>query len=222
MVKRDNHTLLVHGTDWNRLDITDLVTGTLMTERNAPTYVPGQQVEHYLDYFHAGLLLSPDGEWIADNGWVWGSSSLTTAWSLKRWLETNVWESEDGLSRREFFYREHRVDPICWIDSRTLAILGYDESEEDTALRPGLRLFDVVSGDEVHSFSGPEGDLFFDEYLFSCSAEKGTALWDVRSGERLYRDPTFCPIRYHPGTKQFLTLRGEQHIQLSHLDKGSL
>lgn len=221
MTERDNRSLLVHGADWNRVDITDLVTGTVMTERDSPKYVPGQQVEHYLDYFHSGLLLSPNGEWIANNGWMWGSSSLTTTWSLKHWLETNVWESEDGLSRQEFFYREHRVDPICWIDSRTLAIWGYDEDEEDTALSPGLRVFDVVSGEEVRAFCGPEGELFFDEYLFSCSVEKGTAIWDVQTGERLYLDATFCPTRYHPGTKQFLTLRDEVHFQVSRLDKGA-
>lgn len=221
MLDRDNHSLLIHGTDWNRVDITDLDTGKLLTERDSPKYVSGQIPEHYLDYFHSSLLLSPNGEWIADNGWGWGSSSLTVIWNFKQWLETNVWESEDGHSRHELFYREHRVDPLCWIDPKTLAIWGYDKEEEDTALPPILRIFDVISGEEVRSFCGPEGELFFDEYLFSCSAEQGTAIWNVQTGERLHLDTAFCPTRYHPGTRQFLTLIDEASFQMSRLNKAA-
>lgn len=61
--------LMVHGTDWNRLDVSDPVTGTLLTERSLTSYQDGQQQpDHYLDYFHCGLAVSPNREFVADNG----------------------------------------------------------------------------------------------------------------------------------------------------------
>ena len=59
-------TLLIHGTGWNRLDITDPRNGTLLTDRviHANGLVDGRYVraEHDLDYFHGQLLVSPDGD----------------------------------------------------------------------------------------------------------------------------------------------------------------
>lgn len=208
--------LLIHGTDWNRLDISNLTTGELLTTRISPLYDRTQPEAHYLDYFHANLAVSPDAEWIADNGWIWGSASLTTTWSLKNWLESNVWESDDGSSRRKLFNREHRDDPLCWIDARMLAIWGYAEDED--VERPVLRIFDVVSGERKREFSLPEGALFFDTYLFSCSPHRGTAIWDMETGERLHLDPDFHPARYHRATRQFLTLLDEKTFLLSDLE----
>lgn len=80
--------LLVHGTDWNRLDVSDPATGTLLTERAPTSYQQGQdRPEHYLDYFHCGLVVSPNGEYVADNGWVWYPDGMVTTWSLRRWLQ---------------------------------------------------------------------------------------------------------------------------------------
>ncbi|RYG21582.1 hypothetical protein EON82_18565, partial [bacterium] len=56
----DGRTLLVHGTDWNRLDVSDPETGEVMTTREPTSCVDAGDVpEHYLDYFHAGLSVSP-------------------------------------------------------------------------------------------------------------------------------------------------------------------
>jgi predicted NAD-dependent protein-ADP-ribosyltransferase YbiA (DUF1768 family) len=52
--------LLVHATAWNRLDVSDPATGELLTSRGPTSYQSGEaQPDHYLDYFHAGLLVSP-------------------------------------------------------------------------------------------------------------------------------------------------------------------
>lgn len=64
----DGRTLLIHGTEWNRLDISDPRTGELLSIRTTPHYHrEGKNDDHYLDYFHCGLTVSPDQEWVVDN-----------------------------------------------------------------------------------------------------------------------------------------------------------
>ena len=114
-VEINGRTLLVHATAWNRLDVSDPRTGKLLTERGPTFYQTGQsEPAHYLDYFHAGLMASPNGEWIADNGWIWHPVGAVRIWSLRKWVEENVWESEDGpslrtLCRRDYFWGK----PLC-------------------------------------------------------------------------------------------------------------
>ena len=111
---------------------------------------------------------------------------------------------------------------MCWVGARTLALWGYGTDEE--ALIPAAWMFDVASGEqwaeEVGWFAGPSGDLVFDGYLFSFSEQDGMAVWDVATGERLLRDPTLCPTRYHRGARQFLTLLPDGAFQVSRLREG--
>ena len=128
-----------------------------------------------------------------------------TTWNLQQWLQHNVWESEDGPSKKSFYNRWYYWDgPLCWIDDHTLAVWGYGRDEE--WLLPAVQLFDVVLGEEKNWFIGPSGTLFFDDYLFSCSPQTGFSTWDVATGERLLHLPDICPSHYHHGTKQFLRL----------------
>ena len=77
------------------------MTGRLLTER---TYAPPPggkgRPEHYLDYFHGTLAVSPDQQWIVDDGWVWAPAGIPRTWNFRRWIEENPWESEDGPSVR--------------------------------------------------------------------------------------------------------------------------
>jgi hypothetical protein len=215
-VDYDGRTLLIHGTDWNRLDISDPRAGTRLTVRPSPTSHrdPTYDDPHYIDYFHGRLAISPDYSWIADDGWVWHPMGEVVTWSLADWLARNVWESEDGPSRRDLCWGDYWDQPLCWLDDRTLAVWGRggrDRSE------PEVRIFDVPAGTELHRFTGPYGSLFFDRYLFSCSSRSGTAVWDVASGELLHQDPTCRPTHYHPGTGQFLALNPDGTFVTSQL-----
>jgi hypothetical protein len=213
----DGRLRLVHGTDWNRLDISDPRTGALLTDRSPTSYRRGEQrPEHYLDYFHGGLAVSPGGDWVVDNGWVWHPVGSITAWSLHRWLKDNPWESEDGPSKRGLCDRDYFWDgPLCWIDDRTVAVWGYGNDEEN--LIPAALLFDVESGRLVRWFAGPVGSLAFDRYLFSYSAEEGTSVWDVATGEWLLHDASFCPTAYHPGAGCFITALPGGRFRLTRL-----
>ncbi len=234
----DGRLLLIHGTAWNRLDVSDPKTGELLTERTLPTYQRGNPLPgHYLDYFHCGLTVSSNHEWVADNGWVWSPVGVVSTWNLRRWVQDNVWESEDGASKKTLCWRAYYWDgPLCWINDQTLAVWGY--GRDDEWLIPAVRIFDVESGKELRWFPGSVGgtkvsssgtitmrwavggSLMFADYLFSFAEGYGTSVCDVVTGERLLLDPSFCPMRYHRGTKQFLTLLPDEGFQVSRLLKG--
>ena len=220
----DGRAVLIHGTGWNRLDVSDPRTGERLTPReHAPPQQDGTRPEHYLDYFHGGLAVSPDGRFVSDNGWVWSPVGAVVVWDLRRWLRENPWESEDGPSRRSLCWRDYFWDgPLCWIGNDRLAVWGY--GTDDEWLVPAVRVFDAASGREVYWFAGPRGELTFDGELFSNDLVEGTSVWDVDTGERLLRDAAFCPYRYHSGAKTFLTLLPGGHYRLSRLrrSKGAI
>lgn len=219
--RRDGRLLLVHGTAWNRLDVSDPRTATLLTHREYPATESDEiRPVHFLDYFHGSLSVSPGGEWIVDNGWVWGAAGIILTWSLRRWLDENVWEAEDGPTWRRYCQRWGCWDgPHCWINSTTLAVWGYGADADH--LRPAVLFFDV-SGTGDHPwpdrwFPGPDGTLVFDDYLFSYSPESGTSIWDVETGERLLKLAQFCPTVYHRGARQFITRRSDGTFLVSTL-----
>lgn len=213
--------LLVHGTEWNRLEISDPLSGELITRRAPTNYLEGEtRSEHYLNYFHCGLTISPDQRWIVDNGWIWHPYGVLEAWDLQRWLIHNVWESEDGTSRKTLCWREWFWDgPLCWLENKIIAVYGYGKYEWE--LIPAVCIYDLETGEELRWFPGPHGELAFDEHLFSFSKEQGTAIWDKETGERLLHAPDFCPTSYHPTAKCFLTLQSDGSFILSHLTENT-
>jgi hypothetical protein len=194
----DGRPAVVHGTAWNRLDVSDARTGVLLTQRGPTACARGEdRPPHYLDYFHCGLSVSPGGHFVADNGWAWHPMGAVTAWSLPRWLGENVWESEDGPSKRVMCWRGYYWDgPMCWIDDRRLAVWGY--GRDDEWLVPAAVVYDAATGERTGWFAGPKGSFASDgEHLFSFDPTAGTSAWDVATGERVAHEPDFCPAGYH-------------------------
>jgi hypothetical protein len=203
--ERGRRTLLIHHTAHSRLDVSDPRTGELLTARSLPDQSAGPGSPHYLDYFHGRLTVSPTGEYVADDGWVWHPYGVVSTWSVRRWLAENPWESENGPTRKDLCGRAYFWDgPLCWVGPDRLAVWGY--GQDDEWLRPAVRLFDVTTGTETGWFPGPKGDLAFDGVLFAFDPQEGTTVWDIDTGERLHADPALRPRRYHPGRKAFLTL----------------
>jgi hypothetical protein len=78
---------------------------------------------------------------------------MPVAWDLRAWPDANVWESEDGPTRHRLCQRWYHWDtPMRWIDPTHLAVSGLDDDDEATL--PGVRIFDVTTGDEVRAFVG--------------------------------------------------------------------
>ena len=201
-VERGGRQMVVWAPTWNRLDIVDARNGAALTPRESPVW-NNPRPTHYLDYFHAGISVSPDGRWIADNGWVWHPVGIVVTWSIDRWLHDNVWESEDGDTRRPLAWRDYFWDgPICWLDDTRLGVYGY--GQDDEWLIPALRIFDVVTGDEQRWFPGPRGALTCDRELYSVD-DQGASVWHIERGTRVARDARLVGAAYHPSAKSFLS-----------------
>lgn len=177
----EGRDLVVHATNWNRLEISDPQNGELLTPRAATHY--RDKNPHYLDYFHGALHIAPDGEWIADDGWVWSPAGIVCVWNLKNWLYTNVYESEKGASRRDLNYGWYLWNrPICWLDAHRIAIEGIGDEEGMTI--GGATVFDARSGEQLAQFAGPSGEFWSDGTRLFSVENDGLHLWDVESGAR--------------------------------------
>jgi hypothetical protein len=145
----EGRNVFIHRTAWNRLDAADPATGRSLTDRHiAPYEANGERPAHYLDYFHGQLRPSPEGTFVFDDGWVWHPISIPRVWSVKDWLGSNPWESEDGASILDLAMRDDWNKPACWISDRHLALWGAadwdEEACEETGQGPGVRIFDVT------------------------------------------------------------------------------
>jgi len=95
-LERNGHTLLIHQTQWNRLDITDLTTGQLLTERVIrhekigvdENHVTQFIAENFADFFHGLILVSPNCKRFLSNGWVWHPMGTIACYDLEQFLKT--------------------------------------------------------------------------------------------------------------------------------------
>ena len=195
--------VLVHRSDWNRLDAADPATGQSLTERHIASYEDGaERPEHYLDYFHGQLRPSPGGSRLFDDGWVWHPLSIPRSWSMTAWLASNPWESEDGSSLVDLTMRDDWTTPACWINEHQVALWGLavwdDEKDEEVGRGTGVRIFDVNPRLQSSDGRWPMEldtenvlNLFSDSARLFVAADTGTTVWDFASRTQLAGLPAF-------------------------------
>lgn len=222
-----NQVVAIHRTAWNRLDVSDPSTGALLTERGPTKYSQGEQrPKHYLDYFHGALHLSPSGQEILDDGWIWHPVGMIRAWSLEPWLSGNVWESEAGPSQKSVCARNYYWDHgIAWLDERRVAIAGI--GDDDEAMLEGARIFDMAvpvgastewHGDiswrrELRAFAGPKGQFFSDGHWLYSSEDGGLLRWNFEDGFHTGTVSGFHPTHHHRGARELVELRGSEMLR---------
>jgi hypothetical protein len=216
--KVNGRIVAIHRTDWNRLDVSDPSTGALLTGRSPTSYRRKEErPAHYLDYFHGALHMSPNGVRIADDGWVWAPVGMPATWNLVPWMSSNVWESEDGPTRKVICARHYYWDrAMAWIDDHRIAIGGL--GEDDKVMIDGVRVFEVPApgdGDvacradspwprELTAFAGPAGSFFSDGQVLFSSDQSGLSRWDVNEGCRTGHLHGFKPTHHHRGARELV------------------
>lgn len=129
--ERGGEPHLVHATDWNRLDVTHLISRDCLTERVVRTK-PEPEI-NYMDYFHSGLCVSPSGATMIGNGWHWQPFDARYAWNIDTFLERYEPSHVALESPPTDGYIWNR--PLCFIDETTIAWV-YNRSEDDEIPRP--------------------------------------------------------------------------------------
>ncbi len=204
-----NQTFLIHGTDWNRLDITNLETDELLTDR----IVDCDTDSNYFDYFHSSLLVSPDSKHFTSNGWVWQPYDIITTYSIKEFLQKFELSNIQIDYARTDGYNWDR--PLCWIDNKTIGI-GYNkkEAEDGKGDFPSEIVFvdilenKIVNRIEFEGFGFSEygaviGELFFDsdtKQFIGLNKQNGLLISDI-DGKEIYKDSTLTSHKYSPNHK---------------------
>ena len=219
--------LLVHGTEWNRLDITDPRSGECLTKRNSPAYrYPNSTDAHYLDYFHSSLSISPNSKWIIDDGWMWQPWGLLTSWNINTWLADNVWESEDGKTRRTIHEGDDWDRPLAWIDNERLAVAGYVDEMENEQELPAIFVYNLETQKQEQCFQNRvfaelnRAELVFDEFLIAHLRKSNeTLVIDIKNGNVLHREKQAFFGTYHRPTRQFVTYSKGTDLLVSRFER---
>lgn len=187
------HNQLIHGTQPNRLELSNPSRSRCIRNLRVPK-----------DYHQSSISLAPGGQWLAMNGWIRESMG-----------EVRVLDISDDGPSRPICQRDGYWDgPLVWLGPSRLAVAGLGNL--DVMLLPGIRIFDLESKQELAPIAGPEGPFAFDEYLFCHTPDHGFSAWDIETGQRLFHDPQFHPLAYHPIQKVFLS-QSDQGLLLSQL-----
>ncbi|MEJ2852661.1 MULTISPECIES: hypothetical protein [unclassified Saccharothrix] len=188
---------VVAATAWNRLDAFDAATGRLLTERD-----PSQR---YSDYFHGALHPSPDGRWLACDGWVWHPVGVPEVVDLHSWLHGgHAYAPEDAgrLSLRSYAWDQ----PMAWVDDNTVAIqrMGFDDKE----MLPGVELYTVPGNRLKGLVAGLDGPMWAHGGRLYVAAENGLEVWDPAAGARVALVEGFRPQAHDRATGAFARLSG--------------
>lgn len=133
-LEHNGRVLLIHQTQWNRLDITDLETEELLTKReiiyqesgetetNKWGMFPKMEAKNYIDYFHSLLHISPDGKHFLSNGWIWQPSDNIMCFEIERFLK----EYETCGEHIEY-YRGYAWDRPCAFVGNDMLVIAADK-----------------------------------------------------------------------------------------------
>lgn len=213
-IMHEGHPILIHRTDWNRLDASDPATGHLLTERGPTSYDNGEESPaHYLDYFHGGLHSSPSGKRVLNDGWVWHPAGLANYFDPHNWLRTNVWETEEACHCHSLMQRDDWDLGVAWLDDDRVILqtLIADASLETRRKKVGLAFLLNLITKEIIAFAGPAGRFFSGEggHLFSANDE-GFSLWDIERRCRIGFIAGFTPAYYHPWRRVFVQITKQE------------
>jgi hypothetical protein len=142
-VERGGRVLIIHQTEWNRLDIMDAETGNCLTDRKVdcrlvePSYqradgewVPDKyEEENYIDYFHSLLHVSPDGSYFLSNGWIWHPLGQVTYYHTDDFLK----RYEPSKVSVEYCHVDNWDRPCAFVGDDRF-VIAVDDMRKDDAL----------------------------------------------------------------------------------------
>jgi hypothetical protein len=215
-ISHDGRELVVHRTEWNRLDISDPGTGELLPARESPRHDDPSPDSHYLEFYHGRLTPNSRGNLILDDGWVWHPFGWVYTIDAERWLGVNIWESEDVVRTSGLIDREDWNLGDCWIDDRRVAIRAVGENSDDPATKAfdGARIFDVDKPDNPPQLiAGARGRFLSDgSHLFAVH-DGATDIWSIDDAPEIQGTiETFEPTFVIPSRPALVQVNGTELV----------
>lgn len=121
-LERAGRVLLVHQTAWNRLDVTDPITGGILTKREIIYQKP--KPKNYIDYFHSLLHVSPDSKHFLSNGWIWQPTDNTVCFETDSFLK-----EYEPCGNQIGYARGHAWDRPCAFVGNDMFVIAADKDE---------------------------------------------------------------------------------------------
>ena len=228
---RNNQVHIIHGTDWNRLDITNLDTEEFLTHRTTVND-PG---ENGFDYFHGKLYRSPNEENFVSTGWHWHPVDWMFSLNIDSFLKTyelgeiSINRPDDMVTSECVFDR-----PLYLIDNETIA-WGYNPTNFDAKItqkqRSQLIIQNIQTGKVLEKLpfdyfslepTGNQiyGELYYDlekQYFITFSGTHDFMITN-RKGVEMARQ-SFFPDRYIPLARVALKIQSKSVEILSWSDE---
>ncbi|MCP3921590.1 MAG: hypothetical protein GY714_03300 [Desulfobacterales bacterium] len=231
-------TLIITSTDWDMIDVIDPESKQILTKRKWEELPEDRSEEMHGAEFRSSVYISPNGNWIVEDGWLWHPIGRIIRWDLNQWIENNKWEADDGKSIEILRDAEYSWgNPVSWIDDDNLLVWGY--GNDDDYMLASAVIYDINTCEVKYWFYGPGNNYIIDEYLFSWNhksmwekskmdngsyyqerIDKGMesfSVWDIESGALILKDDQIFPAVYNRKSKIFLTLEGNGKFRLSKL-----
>ena len=227
-IEHNGRVLLIHQTQWNRLDITDLGTEELLTEReiifretgemetNNWGTSPKMESKNYIDYFHSLLHISPDNKHFLSNGWIWQPSDNIMCFETEQFLK-----EYEPCGEHIKYYRGYTWDRPCTFVGNDTLVIAADKDEitaEDGVNESELKepptyhqlLFYKLSEVKarIYTYSGYEGHDTF-PLAYSAKADCDVFTFDE------YGDIAVGELHYEPETEHLIVLSAKGAFELT-------
>ncbi|MDT7783923.1 MAG: hypothetical protein QOF58_2342 [Pseudonocardiales bacterium] len=177
---------VVAATEVCRLDVIDLGTGAVLTER-----------ETDFSEYHGRLTVSPCGRWFVDHRWVWHPDGAPTVVDVDEWLRTGGDPEGTYLAFRDYPWDQ----PVAW---PLPGIVAVQRTEDRYFEGDGIEIYNVGQLGEPDEppmalLPGVTGPMWAHDGALYVSGEAGFEGWDPERELRFGVVEGFRPIAHRDG-----------------------
>lgn len=200
--------IVIHGTDWNKIDATDLLTSEMLTQRDLEQVPEADKDWDCFSEWNGHIAVSPDHKRAACVGWVWHPIGLVYSWRLDNWLNGNPFEVDVSADKQSHAAWEYFWDSdIRWVDNTRLAIWAGHEMPEGLKV-PHVSIIDVEDEAQQLIIEGPENHFYLHGDTLIAKVGSETGLWCCNTGMPLGRFSGEL-YAYHPVDSEWLTMEAD-------------
>ncbi|KJK44269.1 hypothetical protein UK23_30000 [Lentzea aerocolonigenes] len=168
-----------------RLDVIDLGTGAVLTERDTE-----------FDEYHGRLTASPCGRWFVDHRWLWQPDGAPAVVDVDEWVRSGGEPEGTYLAFRDYPWDQ----PVAWLSSGVVAV---QRTRERHPTIDSVEIYDVErhlsAGPPVGLVPGVAGPMWAYDRTLYVVGEAGLEIWDPLRGALVGLVEEFWPVAHRDG-----------------------